>query len=255
MDSSGLIRLFSAPVRAAVATASMYHSPLIGAERMGVAGWAPKRMREFAAGRAAARLALLDLGEPIIAIPKGRDGAPVWPHGIVGSISHCEGFCAAVLSRQHDASSLGFDVETAEPLPADLHTMVFSPDERSALEAERQQSGGDLTKVGFSAKEAFYKSFHPLAGQFLDFRDVVVRFFSCQEQRIGQFSIEFVDASSPSADLAACAVGRWWTDRQFVYTGVTLVDPQAGAPIKIQRSLHRGMKPDQGPSDQGLGEH
>jgi 4'-phosphopantetheinyl transferase EntD len=224
MNSSELSRLFRAPVCVGVATPSMYHAPLMGTEQVGVADWAPKRRRQFAAGRAAARLALLSLGEPVIAIPKGPDSAPIWPCGIVGSISHCEGFCAAVLSRQDDAASLGFDVETAEPLPGDLHPMIFSPRELSEFEAQSQQRGVDLTKIGFSAKEAFYKCYHPLANRFLDFRDVAVRFVARQGEApsAGQFRIEFVDAASPGADLGTLAVGRWSADRKFVYTGVTL---------------------------------
>ncbi|MEM7792797.1 MAG: 4'-phosphopantetheinyl transferase, partial [Verrucomicrobiota bacterium] len=51
------------------------------------------RQQEFIAGRKCARAALAELGQlhgPILANGKG---APVWPDGFVGSITHCKGFC------------------------------------------------------------------------------------------------------------------------------------------------------------------
>jgi 4'-phosphopantetheinyl transferase EntD len=224
MNSLELCRLFSAPVQAGVATPSMYDAPLTGAESIGAADWAPNRRREFAAGRGAARLALSSLGESIVSIPRGPDRAPVWPRGIVGSISHCEGFCGAVAAREVDAVSLGLDVETAEPLPEELHLLIFSPGESSEIEARSRQTPVDFAKIGFSAKEAFYKCYYPLEKRFLDFRDVVIRFVGPTggDPSGGEFQFEFVDGALPGAHLTTRVVGRWLTDRKFIAAGVTL---------------------------------
>jgi 4'-phosphopantetheinyl transferase EntD len=224
MNGAGLSRLFAAPVQAEVATPSMYDAPLAGAESSGAAGWAPKRRREFAAGRAAARRALSTLGGPVASLLQGADGAPIWPRGIVGSISHCEGFCGAVVAREADAVSLGFDVETAEPLPGELQLMIFRPGEHSEIETWSRQTGVDFAKIGFSAKEAFYKCYYPLARRFLEFRDVVIHFNGRPDEDLtgGAFHIEFVEKTAPDNSLAERVVGRWLTDGNFVYSGATL---------------------------------
>ena len=70
-----------------------------------------KRRQEFAAGRERAReaLAALDLGKtPIL---RGFRGAPQWPPGIVGSITHCAGYCAAAVARAEDLAAIGLDAD------------------------------------------------------------------------------------------------------------------------------------------------
>src|SRR5436190_1333063 len=78
-----------------------------------------KRRREFAAGRHCARRALTRLGYADIAVPKGEDGEPRWPNDIVGSITHCAGYCAAAVARSSQLASIGIDgqVHTAIVIP------------------------------------------------------------------------------------------------------------------------------------------
>ena len=67
-------------------------------ERAYVESAVPRRVREFAAGRQCARLALRELGGPDEAIPVGLSRQPKWPPGIVGSITHTVGYCLAVVA-------------------------------------------------------------------------------------------------------------------------------------------------------------
>ena len=83
-------------------------------EAAAVARAIPKRRGEFAQGRSAARAAMGLLGHPPMAIPAGSDRAPIWPKGLVGSITHTNGLCAAALSQ--NAAALGIDAEQAVPL-------------------------------------------------------------------------------------------------------------------------------------------
>ena len=70
-----------------------------------------KRRREFAVGRMLARAALAAIGDPPSAIPTGNHREPVWPAGIVGSITHCAGYCAAAVARDAMVVALGIDAE------------------------------------------------------------------------------------------------------------------------------------------------
>jgi 4'-phosphopantetheinyl transferase EntD len=133
--------------------------PLFPEERAFITRVVAKRRRAFAFGRACARAALrLD-----VAIPIGKGGAPVWPPGITGSITHTDEHAAAVIGR----IPIGIDLESlanAARTP-DLLAMV-------ALPSEREQPAA----LVFSAKESVYKCLYPTAGHFLDFHDVELAF-------------------------------------------------------------------------------
>ena len=60
----------------------------------------PQRRREFFAGRLAAHRAMEALGHLPEPVPMGQDRAPVWPQGLVGSISHGAGACAAMYGQK-----------------------------------------------------------------------------------------------------------------------------------------------------------
>ena len=62
---------------------------LFPAEEAVIADAVDRRRREFATARACARAALAKLGVPAAPIVPGSRGAPQWPPGVVGSITHC----------------------------------------------------------------------------------------------------------------------------------------------------------------------
>jgi hypothetical protein len=60
----------------------------------------PRRRAEFAAGRACARAALRRLGINGWPLLVGSKREPLWPAGVVGSITHTDGLVAAAVSRR-----------------------------------------------------------------------------------------------------------------------------------------------------------
>lgn len=131
-----------------------------------------KRRREFVTGRACARRALAQLGVAPVAIPGDATGAPVWPAGVVGSITHCRGFRAAAVARAADALALGIDAEPDEPLPPGVVEEVAHGPELDLVAAGGP--GVDAGRLLFCAKEAVYKAWFPLTGRWLDFADARV---------------------------------------------------------------------------------
>jgi len=125
-----------------------------------------KRRLEFTTGRACARRALEGLGLPRVAIPSGERGEPVWPDGVVGSITHCAGYRASAVARAEDVLVVGIDAEVHDPLPPGVWEQVAFGRERSLAAA-----GVHLDRVLFSAKEAVYKAWFPLTGRWLGFED------------------------------------------------------------------------------------
>jgi 4'-phosphopantetheinyl transferase EntD len=156
------------------ATESMWSSPPTPAEGKFIEKAVPSRRREFQAGRAAARVALRMLGVEDFDLLPGDERQPLWPPGIVGSITHAATHCAAVVGRKAEVLALGIDVERYEPLRAELLPLICSPAEQRRLRDCGGHSPGVLAKAVFSAKESFYKAYFPEAQTFLDFHDVDV---------------------------------------------------------------------------------
>src|SRR5690242_16641698 len=90
-----------------------------------------RRRQYFAAGRAAARDALRELGVVHdVAIGRGASGEPLWPEGIVGAISHAGDFAVAVAGLRADYAGLGVDVEElSHRLNPRIARLICRPDE------------------------------------------------------------------------------------------------------------------------------
>ena len=84
---------------ASVETEECFGEPIGGAilpgEESAVAGAVAVRRREYSTVRVCARVCLERLGYAPVAIPPGAGGAPVWPAGVRGSLTHCVGYAAA----------------------------------------------------------------------------------------------------------------------------------------------------------------
>ncbi|MEU6512148.1 4'-phosphopantetheinyl transferase superfamily protein [Streptomyces sp. NPDC046942] len=150
----------------------LWDAPLFPEEEPLVERAVTKRRREFAAVRGCARRAMEKLGVPAQPVVSGERGAPVWPAGLIGSMTHCDGYCAAVLARASDLLSLGIDAEPHGPLPEGVGKTVCLPAESvrlTRLAARRPDVHWD--RILFSAKESVYKAWFPLTRTWLDFSE------------------------------------------------------------------------------------
>lgn len=166
-------QLLSRPVAAVEAFGDRSDVWLYPEERAAIARAVEPRRREFATVRACAREAMAALGVPPAPLVPGTGGAPRWPAGVVGSMTHCTGYRAAVVALESDLRSVGIDAEPDVPLPDGVLDVVTLADERSALTAWDHPTANADT-VLFCAKEAFYKAWFPLTHRFLEFRDVTL---------------------------------------------------------------------------------
>ncbi|GAA4713306.1 4'-phosphopantetheinyl transferase family protein [Phytohabitans rumicis] len=156
-----------------------------------------KRRREFTTVRRCAREALARLGYAPAPIVPGERGAPGWPAGVVGSMTHCEGYRACAVAHRDDVLTLGLDAEPDAPLPEGVLGVISLPAEREMI----QRLGGSVhwDRLLFCAKEAVYKAWFPLTRSWLDFSEARVSL-----DPAGTFHAELlVPAPLPSFD------GRW----------------------------------------------
>jgi len=150
-----------------------WHESPLPRERAEVSHAVPKRRIEHGAVRDLARRALAELGVAPVEILTGPGREPLWPAGVVGSLTHCDSYCAAAVASSSDVVALGIDAEPATPLDPGLLEVMFSTTERVKLrELDRRAPGVPWSKVAFSVKETIYKAWFPFTGRWLSFHDV-----------------------------------------------------------------------------------
>ncbi len=176
-----------------------------------------KRRREFISARACARDALAEIGVAAAPIPPGEHGAPTWPPNVVGSMTHCEGYRAAVVARWADLASIGIDAEPDAPLPDGVFDLVSVPDDLAGIDVVgRCGVAGD--RLLFSAKESVYKAWFPLARHWLGFEDVTVEL-----RADGTFTARLlVDGTIDDGRKLTGFEGRWLAAHGLVATAVTV---------------------------------
>jgi 4'-phosphopantetheinyl transferase EntD len=121
----------------------------------------PARAGEFLAGRAAARKALEKLNPALAQEPVFRSttGAPIWPQGVVGSISHKANVAVAAVAKKVDHAALGIDLQEKISGERDqklLHRIC--DDTEKALIKSLKVQEENLGAWVLSAKEAGYKA-------------------------------------------------------------------------------------------------
>ncbi|MFD3419585.1 4'-phosphopantetheinyl transferase family protein [Streptomyces decoyicus] len=185
-----------------------------------------KRVREFAAGRWCARKAMAGLGAPPVPILPGPRGEPRWPSGLVGAITHCDGYAAAVVARSTEVLALGVDAEPAKPLPDGVLEAVALPGERAGL--PRNPYGAPplpWDRLLFSAKESVYKAWFPMTGRPLEFEDAFLSF----DPDGGSFTARLLVPGWQLGDSVRSGFqGRWAVRAGLVMTAVVVPAAQGG---------------------------
>ncbi|WP_354644573.1 4'-phosphopantetheinyl transferase family protein [Kitasatospora camelliae] len=190
---------------------------------------APRR-REFATARLCARQALAQLGLPSgRPLLKDRHGAPVWPPGVVGSITHCDGYRAAAVARASHLTLLGIDAEPAETLPDGVLESIALPAELARVRRLLDVYPGiPWDRLLFSAKEAVHKGWYPYAGQRLEPEDADLTL----DPR-GGFTARLLPRPPPgSRPVPYPLQGRWLVRAGLAVSAVAVpAGPWPGPPI------------------------
>jgi|TARA_Y100001933_G_scaffold255845_2_gene299556 4'-phosphopantetheinyl transferase EntD len=135
------------------------------------------RQAEFAFGRLAARHALTRFSRALsdTSVPTGDNREPLWPDGILGSITHISGLTGAAVVPKGPWRYLGIDIEQTALGNAQraLRTLVIDSAEFALLnhvceEAHQPSLARYVTHV-FSAKECLFKAAFPSVRRFFGF--------------------------------------------------------------------------------------
>jgi 4'-phosphopantetheinyl transferase EntD len=182
-----------------------------------------KRRREFVTARACARRALARLGVAPCPIVGGGRGEPLWPEGVVGSITHCAGYRACAVARAADVVGVGIDGEPHAPLPQGVIGQVARAEERPRLaELARAQPTVHWDRLLFCAKETVYKVWYPLAGCWLGFEDATLTFDPAARTFQARLLKPWPEGRP---DLPRTLEGRWLAREGLVLSAIALGPP------------------------------
>lgn len=180
------------------------------------------RRRDFTAGRVCARRAMAALGVAPGPVPAAADRSPVWPAGVVGTITHTRDYCAAAVARAAEIRSVGMDAERHKELNPGVRRLICLPEEEERC--ARLPSGVSWPAVVFSAKETVYKVWHPVVGSWLDFHDARVEL----DPDAGTFTARIAPARLDAATVGhppTVITGRFAVDAGLVRTAAVLPHP------------------------------
>jgi 4'-phosphopantetheinyl transferase EntD len=197
------------------------HVMLFPAEEAVIASAVAKRRMEFTTARGCARAALARLGLPAAPILPGLRGAPQWPPGVVGSITHCAGYRAAAVARDREVVTVGLDAEPHDTLPAGVLQAVASPAEQARLAAlAAARPGVCWDRVLFCAKESVYKAWFPLTRRWLDFEEACVDFDQASQTFTARLLVE-----GPVVNGAVLTgfEGRWLVANGLIATAIVIL--------------------------------
>ncbi len=134
------------------------------------------RKLQFLSGRSCARRALARFGLENVPIPRKKNSRePLWPAGILGSITHAGDWAAAAVARCEDAAGIGIDLEQLDrKIDFNIRRHVCLAMESEWLESLSADDSLRSLKMIFSAKESIFKCFFPGSRVYLGFQDAQV---------------------------------------------------------------------------------
>jgi 4'-phosphopantetheinyl transferase EntD len=208
-----------------VAAAELYSDPPdlapLPEEEPLIAKSVAKRRNEFVTVRYCARQALEELGVPPVPILKGEKGEPCWPDGVVGSLTHCDGYRGAAVGRHDKVRSVGIDAEPHDVLPHGVLDAISLPAERSEISALPQ--GLHWDRILFCAKEATYKAWFPVTRRWLGFEDAHIVFDVDEGATAGGFESRIlIDPAALSGPPLSTLRGRWSVRNGLALTAIVL---------------------------------
>jgi 4'-phosphopantetheinyl transferase EntD len=191
--------------------------PLLPEEAAQALRMGDARRREFALGRACARRALARLGIPGAPLLRGPERAPQWPSGVIGSLTHTDGYCAVAVARAGALLALGIDAESSA-LSERAARRVLDARERALLAALPSPPAQGFATVAFSAKESVYKAMYPLCGRRLVFGDAAIEI----DARASAFRVTLRAGGEGALPPGARIEGRYALTPSRVVTAVVV---------------------------------
>lgn len=136
---------------------------------------AGKSKKQFFLGRAAARAALANLNMGIHPVLVGEHNEPLWPPGVVGSITHTEDIAVAVAAYEEKTAGIGIDLErVTSKINLRISEKICTESEKAWISNYKNNRHLRLVMM-FSAKESVYKAFFSTFMPDINFLDIELK--------------------------------------------------------------------------------
>ena len=148
-------------------------------------GASSQRRQEFVAGRYCVFNAARAIGLELETLPISAERGPVWPAGVIGSISHSKKLAIGCIGEVGQFRSIGIDTEEvfSNQTIKDIMEAIALDSEIAFITKEIPTRAKALAfTIVFSAKEALFKAIHPLCKQFIDFQEVKMTSLSLESK-------------------------------------------------------------------------
>jgi 4'-phosphopantetheinyl transferase EntD len=235
-NSTTLTSFLGPAFAVAMATPGLADSELFPGERQYIVGAVHRRRAEFGTARVCARHALAQLGVPPVSLVPQVDRSPWWPPGIIGSIAHARGYCAAAVTNSPEIVGFGLDLEPDLPFSSQVAPMICTWAERLWLAEQKLCDQGSLVKLFFSAKEAFYKCQYLTTQALIDFREVELKL----DLESNTFHVAWMARDGRLWNKVRQARGQIWRAPGLIVTAATLFDGRASGARSSRSCRHRG---------------
>jgi 4'-phosphopantetheinyl transferase EntD len=142
-------------------------------------------------------------------LPRTPEGAPSWPPGLVGSITHKDGAVGVTLAAAAALAAIGIDAEDAARVRPELEPKICSEAESRLLDRVQAAAGRDRAYwlgVVFSFKEALFKCHFPLGGVMFWFHDAEL---DALDPATGRVRARVLVPTSPRSPAGTPVSGAW----------------------------------------------
>jgi|GEM_PF-1698922 len=183
----------------------------------GIQSYLPERQKEFFTARWCAGKCLNMLGlDGHPSILTGKNGEPLWPEGVTGSISHSKGAFCASAALISNYSSLGIDIESiGNKISDDAFRLIVNNDETDWM--SRIHDNIDFFKlIVFSAKESLFKLLFPLVKKRFYFNAVSI--FPVPSRRQGNLTAVLNESLHPDYRKGQHFEGNYFSDKKWLLT-------------------------------------
>ncbi|RVU34503.1 4'-phosphopantetheinyl transferase superfamily protein [Rheinheimera riviphila] len=139
----------------------------------------PNRRAEYLAGRWCAQQTMAQLGIRDVQTGTAENRAPLWPSGVVGTITHSHHLALAMVARADTCRGIGADIEfyMSQQQELELQSTVLHPFEQPQFTLLSRQLRCPLTLL-FSAKESIFKALYPSVNQYFGFEAAALTGFN-----------------------------------------------------------------------------
>ncbi|EHY9249648.1 4'-phosphopantetheinyl transferase superfamily protein [Salmonella enterica] len=173
-----------------------------------------KRRSEYLCGRISAQT-LLNRKNIYAQIPQSKEGAPIWPSGWIGSISHTKNCAMAVMASQNKRYILGIDIENFNPEAlSEIAGMIIQDSEKKLLVQNEIDYNLGL-HIAFSAKESLYKALYPQVKKVFGFESAIITDINTYNKT---FSIQLTHDLTHEFQAGFQRIGYYQLDKHKIVT-------------------------------------